>query len=300
MQFFFQTIIILLGSACLFSGCFRLDDNLFNQQKLTSYKLDAYTGEREISDLPQSYNVDAAKVSVFSLMSNDNGDQAKIYAIYVGDISRIQTDTVIMYCHGNKDHMDFYWNREKLLANVGAKYHYGVLMIDYRGYGMSEGKSTESGMYADVNAALQWLKDHGLTSDRLLMYGYSLGSAPATKLTAEPQVLTPRWLVLEAPFASAEVMVQDASALDLPASYFTNLSINNGEEIKHVHTSFCWIHGVDDDFLNINTHGEVVYANHPGPYKEPHRIPGAVHNNVPQVWGYAAYATALHSFIALH
>ena len=91
--------------------------------------------------------------------------------------------------------MDFYWQRAKLLANVGGKNKYGVLMIDYRGYGMSEGKPSEEGMYTDVNTALNWLKKSGLTNDRLVMYGFSLGTAPACELTANTRDMVPSILI---------------------------------------------------------------------------------------------------------
>ncbi|MEN9671132.1 MAG: hypothetical protein RL018_1409 [Pseudomonadota bacterium] len=288
---------IFLASAILLTACLRLDSNVFNKLETTSYGLDSYTGEREISDLPNTYSVEDSKIHLFTLESNDDGNKAKIYAIYLGDIDSIATDTVIMYCHGNKFHMDLYWNRAKLLAHVGGTHHYGVLMIDYRGYGMSEGTPTESGIYADVDAALSWLKSKGLSNDRLVMYGFSLGSAPATELTAHPRSMTPMKLILESPFASSEVMVQDASALALPGSYFTNVKIDNEEEIKLVHQPFCWLHGINDDFLSIETHGEPVFRNHPGPIKEAHRVVGGVHNDVPRALGYAEYARTIDSFI---
>jgi hypothetical protein len=40
--------------------------------------------------------------------------------------------------------------------------------------------------------------------------------------------------LLEAPFASSKVMVQDATGLSLPASFVTDLKIDNAEEIKKV------------------------------------------------------------------
>ncbi len=279
------------------AGCLRLDSNLYNSAEITQYELDNYTGEREIADLPSEYNIPSSLIHQFTLISNDEGEEAKIYGIYLGDTTMIATDTVIMYCHGNKNHMDLYWNRAKLLANVGGKNRYGVLMIDYRGFGMSEGESTESGMYADVDAALAWLKEKGLSNDRLALYGFSLGSAPATELTAHPRAMTPHWLLLESPFASAEVMVQDASQLALPASYFTNLSINNAEEIEWVQQPFYWLHGVDDDFLNIETHGQVVFHHYQGSYKEAHKINGGLHNDVPRAMGYANYAESIFSFL---
>jgi hypothetical protein len=38
---------------------------------------------------------------------------------------------------------------------------------------------------------------------------------------------------------------------------------------------FFWMHGVDDQFLNIETNGEIVYRNYRGSYSEAHRINGA-------------------------
>jgi alpha/beta superfamily hydrolase len=289
--------IILLAILSL-TSCLRLDDQFFNTQTLESYKLDAYEGERELSELPDAYDVDVDKIHLFSLQSDDDGDVQTIYAVYLGDTARIAQDTVIVYCHGNKHHMDLYWNRAKLLAYVGGKHRYGVLMMDYRGYGMSTGTTTESGLSADVNTCMQWLKDHGLTSDRTILYGYSLGSAPACRLSAEPRALTPAKLLLEAPFASAEVMVQDAALLSLPVSYFTDVSVDNVHWIQSVDQPFCWIHGIDDDFLNIETHGEVVYNHYHGQYQEAHRVPEAVHNNVPAVMGYEEYVRVVGEFVA--
>jgi pimeloyl-ACP methyl ester carboxylesterase len=281
-------------------ACSRLDDNLFNPntQKITAYTFDNYTGEVDFR-LDASYKIPDSLIHLITLASKmeDEGSPTKIYGVYIGNINTIATDTVIMYCHGNKDHMDFYWPRAALLANTGGKNRFGVFMIDYRGYGLSEGKPSENGLYADVDAALQWLKINGLSDNRLVMYGFSMGTAPATKLTAEPRSMRPVKLMLEAPFASSEVMVQDATGLALPATFVTDLKINNAEEIKTVQQPFFWIHGIDDHYLNITTNGELVYNNHKGIYKEPHRVPGAGHSNVPNTIGFENYLQAIEDFI---
>lgn len=296
-----KNIILFLSIIISLSSCLRLDDNLYNQSKLTEYKLDNYTGEVNFH-LDYSYHIPDSLIHIFTLNSQASGEESatKIYAIYIGSLSRIATDTVIMYCHGNRDHMDFYWPRAKLLANTGGKNRFGVMMIDYRGFGMSEGKPTEDGLYADVDAALKWLSAEGLTNSRLVMYGFSMGSAPATKLTAEPRSLTPSKLMLEAPFANAETMVQDATALAMPGSFVTNLQINNAEEIRGVQQPFFWIHGINDSFLNINTHGQVVYDNYNGTYKEAHKIPGADHSTIQTTMGFESYLNAVKTFITQH
>jgi alpha/beta superfamily hydrolase len=291
--------IIVTFTLFLLSSCLRLDDNLYNlSDKITEYKLDNYTGEQDFI-LDNSYHIADSLIHHFTLSSKGPEDNiaTTIHAIYIGSISKIQTDTVIMYCHGNKWHMDFYWQRAKLLAHTSGKNKYGVLMIDYRGYGLSEGKPTENGLYADVDAALSWLKLNGLSSSRLMMYGFSMGSAPACELTNKPRSINPSKLILEAPFASVDVMVNDASLLNMPSSFFTNLKIDNAEEIKTIKQPFCWIHGTNDNFLNINTHGEVVYKNYNGIYKDAYRISNADHGEIPKKMGFDNYLNTLSNFI---
>ncbi len=296
-----KKLISFLAIISSLTGCLKLDNNLYNPSKLTEYKLDNYTGDVDFH-LDASYKIPDSLVHLFTLQSqaSDESSATTIYAIYIGRITRIATDTVIMYCHGNKDHMDCSWERAKLLANTKSKNRFGVLMVDYRGYGMSEGTSTEEGLYADVDACLKWLKSKGLTNDRLVMYGFSMGTAPATKLTAENYSMKPSKLFLEAPFASAEVMIQDASGMDMPGDFFTSLKINNAEEIKSVHQPFFWIHGEADSFLNIETHGKVVYNNYGGTYKEAHRIPNADHRTIQTTMGFQNYIDAVGDFIINH
>ena len=291
--------ILPIFTVLILSSCLRLDDNLYNlEDKITEYKLDNYTGEQDFI-LDNSYFIHDSLIHHFTLSSKgpEDNNATTIHAIYIGSLSKIKTDTVIMYCHGNKWHMDFYWQRAKLLAHTSGKNKYGVLMIDYRGYGMSEGKPTENGLYADVDAGLEWLKLNGLTSSRLMIYGFSMGSAPACELTAKPRSLTPSKLILEAPFASSDVMTNDGSGLNMPASFFTNIKIDNAEEIKTIGQPFCWIHGTNDNFLNMTTHGELIYKNYNGSYKEAHRISGADHGEVPAKMGFNNYTSTLSTFI---
>lgn len=285
---------ISLTLACV--ACLRLDSNLYNNsEKITAYKFDAYEGG-EVA-LPPSYDIPMSRVSLHTFRSDDNGNIAKIYGIYIGDTTTIATDTVILYAHGNKYHMDLYWQRMKLLANVGGKNHYGVLAFDYRGYGLSEGVPTESGMYADADACMQWLKSKGLTNNRFVFYGFSLGTACATELTANPRTLTPSKLILEAPFASAAVMANDAAVIALPVSYITNLKIDNAEEIKKVQQPLLWLHGTDDDFVRIATHGEVVFKNYKGIKGVPVRVKGANHSDVPTIMGFDNYIKTILTFL---
>ena len=290
---------IYIYLAFVITSCAKLDSNLYNNDnKLKEYQLDNYTGEQDFV-LDASYSIPADKITLLTLNSQTESESSptEIKALYIGDITKIATDTVILYCHGNKWHMDFYWQRAKLLAHVNGKNKYGVLMMDYRGYGLSKGKPTEAGMYADVDACMKWLKEKGMKSEQLIIYGFSLGSAPACELIANPKTLTPSKLILEAPFASSAVMVQDASQLNMPADYFTDAKIDNAEEIKKVAQPFLWMHGTNDNFLNYKTHGQVVYNNYQGAYKEKYLVDGADHGEVPAKMGFELYLKTVGEFI---
>jgi pimeloyl-ACP methyl ester carboxylesterase len=291
--------IVVLLSAALLSSCLRLDSNLFNNgEKISSYQWDSFQGEREIKELPPSYRIPENQMNELSLISDDNGNKASIRAVFLGFPDSIPNDTVILYCHGNKNHMDLYWNRAKLLSYTGGQGRFGVMMMDYRGYGLSEGQPSESGLKADVIACLQWLKDKGLKPGNLILYGFSLGSAPATRLAVDNPVMPAAKLVLEAPFASAQAMVEDAAKLSLPSSYFCNLSLDNDVQIQNLKIPFCLFHGKDDDFLRYEAHGKRVFEACPEqPGKKQIVVEGAVHNNLPYRMGFENYSAALLSFI---
>lgn len=294
-----RTMVLVFVMVLLFtSSCFKMDDFLYNPNvhPIDHYALQNYTGEVEFR-LPDSLALADTMIHLFTVNSDNNGDIKKIYALYLGDITRIATDTVILYCHGNKDHLDFYYPRAQLLAWVGGKHRYGVMSFDYRGFGLSEGKPSESGLYADADAAMQWLKQHGLSSDRLIIYGFSMGTAPATELTAKPRSLTPSKLILEAPFASAEVFYQDAIGMALPGTSVLDLKIDNAEEIKFVHQPFIWFHGINDDFISIKNHGEVVFKNYKGVKKYAVRTPYANHSDIPVLLTFEKYQHIIHHFI---
>ena len=84
------------------------------------------------------------------------------------------------------------------LARALAEQRLAVLLFDYRGYGGNPGSPSEDGLARDVRAARAYLVDEaGLTPDRVLYYGESLGAAVVTELAAEHP---PAGLVLRSPF----------------------------------------------------------------------------------------------------
>ena len=281
-------LIIVFG----LTACIKLNDIAFYNETITDYLLDDYNTDLDFK-LDSTYNVQ--NIHEFSVISNG----FDIAAIYIGELSDIDTDTIILYCHGQTRHMDHYWQRAKLLANCGAKERYGVLMFDYRGYGMSEGVPTEQGMYEDVRAAYQWLLNEGAPSQRIIIYGFSLGSAPATDLAAYGMNNEfPVKLILESPFASTDFIAQESTLIEVSASYITELEFDNAEKIKSVNQPLMWMHGIEDDYVAI-TNGEAIIANYSGADSTYLRVEGANHgqDGVPQTMGYQNYLNTVQEFI---
>jgi pimeloyl-ACP methyl ester carboxylesterase len=278
----------------LFVSCQKIDSFMFENVVIQEYELEEYIGETQII-IDSSYAIDADKMHLLSFSSGGH----TIYGVYIGDTQTIDKDTVIMYCHGNAGHIDWYWSRQKLLAHVGGKYRYGVLMIDYKGYGMSQGQPTQAGLVEDIQSGINWLQSKGLSQDRLVIYGFSLGSYPSTYLSASDDLnsLKPSKLILEAPFASTKVMVNDASKLSMSNKYYTTTDYAVADLIKAVDQPFLWMHGKDDAFLSIKTHGEVVFKNYLGNDNTALRVDSADHSDLPYVYGYEPYKQVLLDFI---
>ncbi len=296
--------ILILIIAISFLSCKKhtLDSIAYPSLKTDKYLFEDYTGDTEL-ELPSSYSVEEDKINLIKIKSHssEDGNDYNIYAVYIGDLSTIANDTVIVYCHGQANNMDYYWSRAKLLAFTGHKYRYGVLMMDYRGYGMSEGEPTEVGLTEDVNACLKWLNGKGVNKNNTVIYGFSLGTVPATEIAGGNTNYLPSKLILESPMASVEYLTQSSTVINVSSKFVSSLDFNNAETIKKVKIPFCWFHGKDDDYVNV-TNGQLIFDNYTGPYKESHVIDGAKHghNGVPENMGLENYLNAVCSFILYH
>lgn len=272
-----------------------LDALAFPSEKLESYQLEGYKGEVEIPDV---YDIPDSLIHLFSLpsYSSETNETYKIYALYIGDLNTISTDSIILYAHGQSKHMDNYWGRAKLLANTGGKNRYGVLMMDYRGYGMSEGKSTEMGLYEDVEVCINWLKEKGAQPNKTFFYGYSLGAIPTIYHSAYKADFIPAKLIIESPLASVEYLTQSSTLINVNPKFVTTLTFNNAETIKNVNIPLLWLHGVEDDYVSIDN-GELIYQNHSGSYKEAHRLENTNHTEIPESFGFGNYLKVLNEFL---
>jgi fermentation-respiration switch protein FrsA (DUF1100 family) len=187
----------------------------------------------------------------------------------------------LLYAHGNAEDLGQLapWLEE--LRRAG----FAVLAFDYRGYGMSTGgppyaPGATSDMETVYHHAVNTLK---IPPSRLVLYGRSVGSGPATDLATRVPV---GGLVLESAFVSAFRVLTRVSLL--PFDRFHNL-----RHIRRVRAPVLVIHGTDDEVIPVS-HGRRLYEA-AGEPKQALFIDGAGHNDVPIIGG-ARYWLALAAF----
>lgn len=68
-------------------------------------------------------------------------------------------------------------------VNLSLKLNAHVLAYDYRSYGLSKGKPTERGIYADIKAVYKYARDElKFPTNQIFLLGQSIGSAPTIYL----------------------------------------------------------------------------------------------------------------------
>lgn len=290
------TGILLLALLLLSCKKLTLDGLAFPAEKLDAYQFENYEGNQEI-DIPDSLVVTAPNYQLVTMSSYDavNDETHTIYGVYIGDMNTIDSDTIILYFHGQSKHMDAYWDRTSLLANLGGKYNYGVFTIDYRGYGMSEGQSSEQGLYEDADAAIDWLIAQGADPSKTYCYGFSLGAIPTIDRAAYRADFPFEKIMIEAPLATVQNLV-NSSTLGMNAGFVTTLQFPNSEKIKDVTAPLLWMHGVEDTYISIDN-GELIYANHGGTEKTAIRVENSDHGQIPSTLGYFNYMEQVLQFI---
>lgn len=105
----------------------------------------------------------------------------------------------VYFLHGNAQNISTHLASVQWLPEQG----YNVFLLDYRGYGLSEGKPRLPAVFDDVQLGLDWLRNAKSKEGPLTVFGQSLGGAmAATVLGNGENQGAADCVVLEAAFAS--------------------------------------------------------------------------------------------------
>ncbi len=183
----------------------------------------------------------------------------------------LDSSAVLLFAHGNAGNLTHRAGHARAFAREGIS----VLIFDYRGYGRSEGSADEAGIYRDIDAAFAFLTgEWGIASDRIVLFGRSLGSAPASRLsTRVPHAA----LVLVSPLPSAKRMTR-RMFIGLPMDLLIRSRFPVVDWVADRSTPLLVVHGDRDEVIPL-AYGREVYE----AAAEPKRflsLPGAGHNDI--------------------
>ncbi|MCU0247919.1 MAG: lysophospholipase [Bryobacter sp.] len=172
-----------------------------------------------------------------------------------------------LYLHGNGGNVTFYEPMLAAIRDSGSS----VLIIDYRGYGRSEGTPSEAGLVDDAEAGYRWLRER-YPAERIIVHGLSLGTSIAVQLAVRAPC---RGVTLEAPFSSARAVAHSVVPFlgwTMPLGYDTD------RHIRSLRRPVLFLHGDRDRVIPLAL-GQALFA----AASEPKRFQlfaGAGHDNV--------------------
>ena len=190
-----------------------------------------------------------------------------------------------LFLHGNAGNLTHRTGHLRAIAEAGSS----VLALDYRGYGRSEGRPDEAGLYADAEAAYRHLLAAGYTPERIVLHGESLGTAVAVELASRRPCTG---MILEAPFNAASEVARGVLPVLGP---MVIRCFDSRERIKRVRAPLLVIHG-DRDTIIPQPLGRALFeaANEPKSFWS---VAGADHNGLREACG-AEYVERLRAFYA--
>lgn len=148
-----------------------------------------------------------------------------------------ESKPVVLYFHGNGGALRYRVGRFRKLIKDGI----GLVAIEYRGYGGSQGSPSEQGLFADGDAAYAFAAAH-YRPEQIVLWGESLGSGVAIHLAAEKPVGR---VILEAPFTSAAA-VAALRYWFLPVRLLMKDQFRSDERIQNVTAPVLILHGFND------------------------------------------------------
>ena len=162
----------------------------------------------------------------------------------------------LLFCHGNAGNI----SHRLEIMEIFHKLKLNVFIFDYRGYGRSQGRPSEQGLYKDAQAAYQCLlglRDAGSVEDEpssgasginkepIVIYGKSIGANIAIDLASRVKA---DMLISDSGFTSAYEMSRILFPY-LPTKWMITIKYDALTKIKDIAIPKLIIHSKDDEIV---------------------------------------------------
>jgi alpha-beta hydrolase superfamily lysophospholipase len=200
---------------------------------------------------------------------------------------------VILYFHGNGEIASDYDTIAPFYTRLGIT----LFVVDYRGYGLSEGSPSATTLISDALTAFdktpEILAGAGVATGPLFVMGRSLGSAAALEIVDKAKGGI-EGLIIESGFAYTFALIERIGFLPLSDAYEHKDGFGNLDKIARARLPTLIIHGERDWIIPISD-AHALFESSPSTAKSFVRIPGAGHNDLMLV-GRQSYFDALAEF----
>lgn len=206
----------------------------------------------ELAATPADYNLN------YDDLWLTTADGLKIKAWFIPAAAERDRGQTILFLHGNAGNMASRLDRITIMQRQG----FSVLAVDYRGYGQSQGRPSEKGLYLDSRAAWEWLtKTKMKPAEKTIIWGYSLGGGPASWLAAQENEAA--GLVLESTFTSATDVAGHYLPW-LPVKLIMGQSFDTLSQLPLIKMPLLVIHSPEDLIVPYRF-GRQVFESYQGP-----------------------------------
>ena len=203
---------------------------------------------RTIEATPAAFGLDYTDVYL------ETSDGVRLHGWYVSANDAVGT---VLFLHGNAGNISHRLDSIAIFNALG----FDVLIFDYRGYGQSEGSTSEQGTYRDAEAAWRYLTgERGIDPSGIVVFGRSLGGAIAAHLVATHDAGA---LIVESSFTSAANMAAKLYPF-LPVRLLLRLEYPVIDYVARAKAPVLIVHSRGDEIIPFSM-GQELYEAAPRP-----------------------------------
>ncbi|MBK5278136.1 MAG: alpha/beta fold hydrolase [Bacteroidia bacterium] len=203
----------------------------------------------------------------FEELDFDMEDGGRINAIYFKVPNSLG---VVYYLKGNSKSIKGWGKFAKDFVSNG----YDFFMMDYRGFGKSQGERSQTKVFNDAQYIYKWLA-HSYPESKIVLYGRSWGSGIAARIASWNK---PALLILDSPYFSFLYNV-NRYLFFTPLKWLLKYDMRTDQYLQEVKCPVHIIHGTKDRLISFSQ-SERLKALFPDKITL-HQIDGARHNNLP-------------------